>query len=276
MKNKKQAPESGFEPESEPRQGLFRQSEPLNCFNQLNSEMAGAVRSKSSSLPAHAPNAESLDKLILTFSRKELDDYTVLRTVGLSSKSVNWLRKAAALLWKHTRGEVCKASVESLRSFAITKYVDVYARRKVINFAKAFLRYLSKTRFDSRYQAFTLFLELPKALKERKHVTARIVTRVDVENVLGAIEVFGLCLGFLLDARSQQAARQERSPFSQIPTDVKNIVWERDEHKCVMCGSSEGIHYDHIIPVAKGGDNTEHNVQLLCKECNLSKRDKIE
>ena len=56
------------------------------------------------------------------------------------------------------------------------------------NFAKAFLRYLSKTRFDSRYQSFTLFLELPKALKERKQVTPRIVTKADIDNVLAAIK----------------------------------------------------------------------------------------
>ena len=69
----------------------------------------------------------------------------------------------------------------------LRKYVDVYAKRKVINFSKAFFRYLSKTRFDTRYQAFELFLELPKAIKERKHVTSRIVTKEDVGNVLKAI-----------------------------------------------------------------------------------------
>jgi len=75
-----------------------------------------------------------------------------------------------------------------LRQYVLRKYADVYAKRKVINFSKAFFRYLSKTRFDTRYQAFELFLELPKALKERKHVTSRIVTKEDVENVLKAIE----------------------------------------------------------------------------------------
>jgi hypothetical protein len=70
----------------------------------------------------------------------------------------------------------------------LRKYVDVYAKRKVINFSKAFFRYLSKTHFDTRYQAFEPFLELPKVLEERKHVTRRIMTKEDVENVLKAIE----------------------------------------------------------------------------------------
>jgi hypothetical protein len=57
-----------------------------------------------------------------------------------------------------------------------------------VNFASAFLKYLSKTHFDTRYQAFAIFLEMPKGLKARKHVTSRIVTQVDVENVLYAIK----------------------------------------------------------------------------------------
>jgi hypothetical protein len=54
--------------------------------------------------------------------------------------------------------------------------------------AKAFFRYLSKTHLDTRYQAFELWLELPKALKERKHVTSRAITKGDIENLLAAIK----------------------------------------------------------------------------------------
>ncbi len=92
----------------------------------------------------------------------------------------------------------------------------------------------------------------------------------------GAIEIFGLCLIFLLDAEARpQYAQKERSPFRSIPTEVKNRVLVRDGGRCVMCGSNEGIHFDHIIPVVKSGDNTEDNIQILCKECNLRKYDKI-
>jgi hypothetical protein len=60
-----------------------------------------------------------------------------------------------------------------------------------------------------------------------------------------------------------------------IPDSVKLIVWTRDEGKCVRCGSSEKLHFDHIIPVIKGGGNTEDNIQILCERCNLQKSDKI-
>ena len=60
-----------------------------------------------------------------------------------------------------------------------------------------------------------------------------------------------------------------------IPEVVKLVVWERDEGKCVRCGSTENLHFDHIIPVTKGGGTSEENIQLLCADCNLEKSDKI-
>jgi len=92
----------------------------------------------------------------------------------------------------------------------------------------------------------------------------------------GAVEIFALCLIFLLDAEARREyAEKERSRFRSIPTEVKNRVLERDGGRCVICGCSEGIHFDHILPIAKGGDNTEDNIQILCKDCNLRKSDKI-
>jgi len=61
-------------------------------------------------------------------------------------------------------------------------------------------------------------------------------------------------------------ARRER-----IPDSVRLFVWQRDQGKCVKCGSAEKLEFDHIIPVIKGGSNTERNVQLLCEQCNRTK-----
>ena len=62
-----------------------------------------------------------------------------------------------------------------------------------------------------------------------------------------------------------------------IPASVKLEVWKRDNGKCVICGSKENLHYDHIIPYSKGGSSlVAENIQILCAKHNLSKKDNIE
>ena len=58
---------------------------------------------------------------------------------------------------------------------------------KVLNFAKSFLEYLSKLRLDQRYLNFQIFLEMPKAVKERKRTTDRVITGTDIKNVVKTI-----------------------------------------------------------------------------------------
>jgi hypothetical protein len=60
-----------------------------------------------------------------------------------------------------------------------------------------------------------------------------------------------------------------------IPQNIKDKVWNRDDGKCVQCGSNENIEFDHIIPFSKGGSSTYRNLQILCEKCNRSKSDKI-
>jgi hypothetical protein len=69
-----------------------------------------------------------------------------------------------------------------------------------------------------------------------------------------------------------QRSGPKRDP---IPEHVKLIVWARDGGSCSRCGSKQALHFDHVIPVAKGGGNSEANVQILCQACNLRKSDKI-
>jgi hypothetical protein len=67
----------------------------------------------------------------------------------------------------------------------------------------------------------------------------------------------------------------------RIPVWVKRAVQLRDRNLCIACqkdvsGSlsiSSRNHFDHIVPLSKGGLNDVTNIQLLCPECNLSKGD---
>ncbi len=142
----------------------------------------------------HAPiqqssggNRISLTSLTLAYLKEELLSYTGFRKAGVSKGSAPWLDRASRKFWDATQGTVCKAHMDALRTHTLGHYADTNAKRKVLNFAKAFLKYLTTTRFDPRYRAFELFLEMPKAVKERKRVTERIVTTEDVKRVLEAL-----------------------------------------------------------------------------------------
>jgi hypothetical protein len=61
-----------------------------------------------------------------------------------------------------------------------------------------------------------------------------------------------------------------------IPTAVKLEVWKRDAGRCVICGATDELHFDHDLPWSKGGTSvTPANVQLLCARHNLQKHDRI-
>ena len=62
-----------------------------------------------------------------------------------------------------------------------------------------------------------------------------------------------------------------------IPTQVKLEVWKRDGGKCVQCGATDELHFDHIIPFSRGGTSlSADNIQILCARHNLEKSDGIE
>jgi len=62
-----------------------------------------------------------------------------------------------------------------------------------------------------------------------------------------------------------------------IPTPIKLEVWKRDGGKCVMCGATDELHFDHVLPFSRGGTSmVSENVQLLCARHNLAKHDRIE
>ena len=62
-----------------------------------------------------------------------------------------------------------------------------------------------------------------------------------------------------------------------IPKQVREAVKIRDRDRCRVCGSkSEYMEFDHITPYSKGAPASVANIQLLCRKCNLKKRDSTE
>jgi hypothetical protein len=90
-----------------------------------------------------------------------------------------------------------------------------------------------------------------------------------------------------LDDDEQKAATKyfSASGFlkrARIPVWCKKAVYFRDRGRCCFCyqdltgtvSINSQEHYDHIIPLAKGGVNDVANLQLLCNLCNFKKGDR--
>jgi hypothetical protein len=63
-----------------------------------------------------------------------------------------------------------------------------------------------------------------------------------------------------------------------IPLDIRRRVYLRDARRCQSCGRSDReveLHIDHIYPWSRGGPSIEENLQLLCRDCNLSKGNRV-
>ena len=69
---------------------------------------------------------------------------------------------------------------------------------------------------------------------------------------------------------------QRQEPSRVVPSSVKREVWARDGGRCLLCGASDDLHFDHEVPFSLGGASNVANVRLLCARHNLSKGAKIE
>jgi len=78
-------------------------------------------------------------------------------------------------------------------------------------------------------------------------------------------------------ATERPRAPREQAPTSArtIPAHVKREVWQRDGGRCTFknatgrrCECTRGLEYDHVKPVALGGQATVDNVRLLCRKHN--------
>lgn len=55
------------------------------------------------------------------------------------------------------------------------------------------------------------------------------------------------------------------------PKKQKNRIMNRDGRKCRICGCTDDLTIDHVVPVSKGGSNRDNNLMILCLTCNQRK-----
>ena len=63
---------------------------------------------------------------------------------------------------------------------------------------------------------------------------------------------------------------RNRTKALQIPKKVKDIVWERDDRRCIICGSPYASPCAHYISRAQGGLGIEQNIVTLCSRCHMN------
>jgi len=67
--------------------------------------------------------------------------------------------------------------------------------------------------------------------------------------------------------------RDEQIHPSTILRENKLLV-KMGANRCEYCGASEGLEWEHIIPVSRGGPDNIDNQVLACRRCNAEKGDK--
>lgn len=84
-----------------------------------------------------------------------------------------------------------------------------------------------------------------------------------------------------LYAKVSSSVRREREykAGGTFTTDDIIDLFELQDGRCCYCGmpfhSKEDFEVDHMLPIAKGGDNSPENIALACFNCNRSKRDHL-
>ena len=81
--------------------------------------------------------------------------------------------------------------------------------------------------------------------------------------------------------RYKEWTQKRKSGYTgRLPRGTITKIAELQKWKCAVCGVclKNGYHIDHIYPLSKGGKHEPYNLQLLCKQCNLTKsaKDPIE
>jgi 5-methylcytosine-specific restriction endonuclease McrA len=122
----------------------------------------------------------------------------------------------------------------------------------------------------------TRLVRYPGMRIQRVRVTPALVAQKLVE--VGRWEVDGDAyrLHDFLDyssSRAQRGVARERASRRVIPHDVRTAVVARDGAVCGICGREvlDDMHFDHIVPIVRGGESTVENLRVTHARCNLEK-----
>ena len=50
---------------------------------------------------------------------------------------------------------------------------------------------------------------------------------------------------------------------------LRRAALDRDDWRCVRCGSPLDLECHHLVPLDKGGEHVIDNVRMLCADCHI-------
>lgn len=63
-------------------------------------------------------------------------------------------------------------------------------------------------------------------------------------------------------------AKNKKKYYTEQWDSIRKKVYQRDGHRCVMCGKKGKISAHHIVPVKLSKDNSQSNLVSLCDSCH--------
>ena len=63
--------------------------------------------------------------------------------------------------------------------------------------------------------------------------------------------------------------KTKRAKACDISKKVKDIVWERDGGKCIICGSIYAMPNSHFVRRSQGGKGIPENIVTMCQRCHM-------
>lgn len=158
-------------------------------------------------------------------------------------------------IFRLSEGDFYKFRYDEVEDILNRQFIRMYRDDDKIDQDEAIHKVALQQLFDLSYDQFLEFKE--------KEIISALERGADLKNLDTVFEL------------PQYATTSSDTPARGISQKVKDLVWNRDNGRCVVCGSNRNLEFDHIIPFSKGGANTYRNIQLMCQTCNRKKSDKI-